>query len=76
MLVSKFGRGYREFESPAVRHGVESMLDVLGDRLETMRDRVVDALENSNGYRMAAAALGEKKNPRVTEGFNGCGDRI
>jgi hypothetical protein len=39
-------------------------MDVLGDRLEQMRNRVVDALENVDGYRMATAADSTKKKAR------------
>jgi len=39
-------------------------MDVLGDRLEEMRSRVVDALENADGYRMATTRLLAKKKAR------------
>jgi len=40
-------------------------MDALGERLEQMRSRVVDALENSDGHRMATADdPAKKKSPR------------
>jgi hypothetical protein len=47
-------------------------MDVLGDRLEQMRNRIVEALENPNGYR---GRVGKEK-PSSKRGLNGCGDRI
>jgi hypothetical protein len=55
--------------STAGKSSFARFVGVLGDRLEAMRNRVVDALENSDGYRMATAADLAKKNPRVTEGL-------
>ena len=52
--------------SHVVEGNESAAMDVLGDRLEQMRNRVVDALENSDGYRMATAADSAKKKARVT----------
>ena len=53
--------------SHVVEGNESAAMDVLGDRLEQMRNRVVDALENVDGYRMATAADSTKKKPRRSE---------
>ena len=50
--------------SHVVEGNESAAMDVLGDRLEQMRNRVVDALENVDGYRMATAADSAKKKAR------------
>jgi integrase len=52
--------------SHVIEGNESAAMDVLGDRLEQMRSRVVDALENVDGYRMATAADSSKKKARVT----------
>jgi hypothetical protein len=52
--------------SHVVEGNESAAMDVLGDRLEQMRNRIADALENSDGYRMATAADSTKKKARVT----------
>jgi hypothetical protein len=51
-------------------------MDVLGDRLEQMLNRIVEARRKSewlpNGYR---GRVGKEK-PSSKRGLNGCGDRI
>ena len=63
--------------SHIVEGNESAAMDVLGDRLEQMRNRVVDALENSDGCRMATAADSAKKKARRNGlPLVGCGDRI
>ncbi len=50
--------------SHVVEGNESAAMDVLGDRLEHMRNRIADALENSDGYRMATAADSAKKKAR------------
>jgi integrase len=52
--------------SHVVEGNESAAMDVLGDRLEQMRNRVVDALENVDGYRMATETVPAKKKARVT----------
>ncbi len=52
--------------SHVVEGNESAAMDVLGERLEKMRTRVVEALENPDGYRMATAADSAKKKARVT----------
>jgi hypothetical protein len=50
--------------SHVVEGNESAAMDVLGERLEKMRTRVVEALENPDGYRMATAADSAKKKAR------------
>jgi hypothetical protein len=52
--------------SHVVEGNESAAMDVLGDRLEQMRNRISDVLENSDGYRMATVADSAKKKARVT----------
>ncbi len=50
--------------SHVVEGNESAAMDVLGDRLEQMRNRIADALENADGYRMATVADSAKKKAR------------
>lgn len=50
---------------PRRRRQRDAAMDALGERLEQMRSRVVDALENSDGHRMATADDPAKKKARA-----------
>jgi integrase len=50
--------------SHVVEGNESAAMDVLGERLEQMRNRIADALEDPNGYRMATAGDSAKKKAR------------
>jgi hypothetical protein len=52
--------------SHVVEGNESAAMDVLGERLEQMRSRVIDALERTDGYQMATAGDSAKKKARVT----------
>jgi hypothetical protein len=52
--------------SHVVEGSESAAMDVLGDRLEQMRSRVIDALEKTDGYQMATVGDSAKKKARVT----------
>jgi hypothetical protein len=51
--------------SHSVEGNESAAMDVLGDRLEQMRNRIADAFENTDGHRMATATDSAKKKPAL-----------